>query len=47
VSVADAAPQPVAGYGLGLLCAALVCLFLVSTVMLVVVLMRRNRRGSA
>lgn len=47
MSVADVATQPVAAYGLGLLCAALACLFLVSTVVLVVVLMRRNRRGSA
>ena len=47
MNVADAAPKPAGGYALGLLCAALVCLFLVSTVILVVVLMRRNRRGSA
>ena len=47
MNLADAAPQSAGGFAFGLLCAGLVCLFVVSAVVLVVVLMRRNRRGSA
>ena len=43
MSITDAAPQP--GLVLGTLgCAALVCLFVVSAAVLVMVLVRRNRR---
>jgi hypothetical protein len=46
MSLADTAPA--ANYGQAawaVLCAGLACLFLVSTVVLLIVLMRRNRRG--
>ena len=43
MNIADAAPQPEITFGV-LGCAALVCLFVVSAVVLVIVLIRRNRK---
>lgn len=45
MNLADAAPEPGFLIG-GAACIALTCLFLVSAVVLVVVLVRRNRRNS-
>jgi hypothetical protein len=43
--LADAAPQPDSSFTLGVLaCAGISCLFAVSVVVLVVFLVRRNRR---
>jgi uncharacterized membrane protein len=42
----DVAPDPVVSVG-ALGCLALACLFVVSAVVLVIVLVRRNRKGGA
>jgi hypothetical protein len=42
----DVAPDPVVSVG-ALGCAALACLFVVSAVILVIVLVRRSRKGGA
>ena len=46
MNLADVAPDPTVSVGV-LGCAALACLFVVSAIVLVVVLIRRNRKNQA
>ena len=46
MNLADVAPDPTVSLGV-LGCAALVCLFVVSAIVLAIVLIRRNRKNQA